>query len=41
MMRMENQYDHKFLRVNRAYEKIMDVKAKNVTGKTAAYLSKL
>jgi PAS domain S-box-containing protein len=32
-------YDHKFLRVNRAYEKIIGVKAKDVTGKTARYIS--
>ncbi len=32
-------YDHKFLRVNYAYEKIMGVKAKDVTGKTARRIS--
>ncbi|MGA3289674.1 MAG: PAS domain S-box protein [Candidatus Bathyarchaeia archaeon] len=32
-------YDHKFLRVNCAYEKIMGVRAKDVTGKTARYIS--
>ena len=32
-------YDHEFLRVNHAYEKIMGVKAKEVTGKTARSIS--
>ena len=32
-------YDHKFLRVNRAYEKIIGVKAKDVIGKTARHIS--
>ena len=32
-------YDHKFLRVNRAYEKIIGVKAKDITGKTARRIS--
>ncbi len=32
-------YDHKFLRVNSAYEKIIGVKAKDITGKTAKGVS--
>ena len=32
-------YDHKFLRVNRAYEKIIGAKAKDVIGKTARHIS--
>ena len=34
-----NPYDHKFLRVNRAYEKIIGVKAKDITGNTARSVS--
>ena len=32
-------YDHKFLRVNKAYEKIIGVSAENITGKTARSIS--